>query len=277
MEPISIKSPFPGAAVFFLPETSSTMDEARKLVKLGFPSGTAVMADRQESGRGRFPDRKWQAEGGKNLLCTLILGPEAAGLSGFPLRIGLAICRAVDLFSIQLGLYPAASPALKWPNDVLIADRKLAGILCEASGDAVYVGFGINLNQTAFPPELAKKATSLALALGMKDGDEPLDRFRFLELVLDQIALVLGESAWRREAEALLWRRGERCRFLSGLPESNCVVEGEITGLSDSGSLLIRADGNPLPQAFPAGEILMPESPVFKGPRVDRNASNHIR
>jgi BirA family biotin operon repressor/biotin-[acetyl-CoA-carboxylase] ligase len=277
MEPISIKSPFPGAAVFFQPEMGSTMDEARRLMRLGLPSGTAVVTDHQTSGRGRFPERKWEAETGKSLLCTLALAPDLARLPGFPLRMGLAVCRSVDLFAIRIGSYPDAAPALKWPNDVLIADRKIAGILCEASSEAVYVGFGINLNQISFPPELAHKATSLALATGKQEGDEPLDRNGLLELVLDQMALVLGETSWRREAEAVLWHRGERCRFLPGLPESGNSVEGEICGLSESGAILIKPEGSSSPQAFAAGELLLPQGPAARGPRVDRGASNHIR
>jgi BirA family biotin operon repressor/biotin-[acetyl-CoA-carboxylase] ligase len=272
MEQLPVRNPFPGAASFYLLETTSTMDDAKKLVRLGFPPGSVVAAGSQSAGRGRFPDRVWEAEGEANLLATLILAREAALLPGFPLRMGLALCRAVDLFCLQSGYYPPSPPELKWPNDVLIGDRKLAGILCEATAEATFAGFGVNINQRSFPGALAAKATSLVQALGLGETAPPLDRFRLLELVLDQISLVLAETGWKEEAEALLWKRGERVRFQEGLPESNSIVEGRILGISPEGALLIDVAGEKQPRALSAGELILTEAP-----RVDRGDYNHIR
>ncbi len=246
------------------------MDEARRLARLGFAEGTFIGAEWQTAGRGRLPERVWEAERGKNLLGTLILAPEAARIPGFTLRIGLALCRSVDIFCIQEGFAPLEDPRLKWPNDVLVGGKKLAGILCEAAPEATYAGFGINVNQAGFSPGLEAKATSLSL---LRPGRGPdLDRDRFLELVLDQIRLVLGESSWKEEAEAVLWRRGEAVRFLRGLPEREDIVEGRLLGLDPSGALLIlpAAGGPPLPLV--SGELLPPRES-----RVDRSGPNHIR
>jgi BirA family biotin operon repressor/biotin-[acetyl-CoA-carboxylase] ligase len=272
MEPIQIRNPFAGAAGFHLLETNSTMDEARRLAKMGFPAGTTVAADIQSAGRGRFPDRSWESEPGANLLATLFLGPEAAAVPGVPIRIGLALCRAIDLFALQSGSCPSGSPMLKWPNDIMMNDRKIAGVLCEAAADGTFIGFGINVNQRRFGAELASKATSIALELDKADGKTRYDRFRLLELALDQIALTLCETAWREEAEALLWRRGERVRFQEGLPESGQLREGRLAGIEANGALLLALDGERHARAFVAGELLFPNAA-----RVDRSGSHHIR
>lgn len=277
MEPIPLRNPFPGAACFYLQETTSTMDEARRYARLGFPQGTFIGADQQSMGRGRFPERAWQAEKGKSLLGTIILGPGVARIPGFPLRIGLAVCRAVDIFLIQGGFVGAEDPRLKWPNDVFIKGRKIAGILCEASPEATYAGFGVNVNQRNFPPELEAKATSLALQGPGGDDARELDRFHLLELVLDQIFLVLSESSWREEAEALLWRRGETVRFLNGLPERQELIEGRLLGLDPQGALLIAPSAGGAALALVSGELLAAEVKPASPARVDRNGPNHIR
>ncbi len=264
------------------------MEDARKLRALGFPPGTVVAAGSQSQGRGRFPERRWEAEEGSSLLATLILDREAGTIPGFPLRMGLAACRAVDLFCLQTGGFLPSPPRLKWPNDILIDDRKVSGILCEAAGaakvagadpasaavgsEAVYAGFGVNLNQKSFPAGLRAKALSLSLALKRQDRDAPLDPFRLLEILLDQIQLVLHEDGWREEAAKVLWRQGEPVRFLEGLPERNQVLEGRIIGIGPTGALLIRVEGERRPRSLVAGEL------VHHGTvRVDRIAPDHIR
>lgn len=269
MTNLAIRNPFPGAASFRVTTTGSTMDDARKLAKTGFPPGTVIVADAQSSGRGRFEDRQWRAEPGEGLLATLFLGPEAARIPGLPLRIGLAICRALGMLGVRLGKGSFSAPALKWPNDVLLGGRKVAGILCEASPDGTFIGFGINVGMTGFPPELERKATSLALAMGTEA--DTLDRFRILELVLDQISMVLVESSWREEAESILWKKGEKLRFQNGLPETGEVIEGRLVGLDPSGALLIDSGGPSGPAAYAAGELIV-DWPA----RVDRNGSDHI-
>jgi biotin-(acetyl-CoA carboxylase) ligase len=154
----------------------------------------------------------------------------------------------------------------------------VAGILCEASPEGTFIGFGINVGMESFPPELAAKATSLAIALGGDAGD--FDRFRILELALGQIRLVLDDPRWREAAEAILWMKGARVRFQNGLPESGDVAEGILEGLDPTGALLLDQGKPAGPSAFAAGELIVdwpatqasPASPA----RVDRNAPDHI-
>jgi len=245
------------------------MNEARHLAHLGFPSGTAVAADIQNAGRGRFSERRWESSPGANLLATILLAPEYALQPGFTLRVGLALCRSLGLFCLQQGAAHVERPSLKWPNDVLMGGKKISGILCESAAEGLLVGVGLNVNQRSFSPSLAQRATSLALSLGVR---EDIDRWRLLELLLGQLRIVLEEGEWREEAESFLWRRGESVRFLVGLPEREEIVEGILEGIAPSGALLLHPEGKSRAEEFLSGELLPPELP-----RVDRNGAFHIR
>jgi hypothetical protein len=151
----------------------------------------------------------------------------------------------------------------------MLGDRKAAGILCEAGPAGVFAGIGLNCNQRTFPPELEARATSLALEL-----DRNVDRWLLLELFLGCLAAGLRCQSWLREAEKGLWKRGELVAFRPGLGARYGGTElsvdggtelsvgggtelflGRLTGLDDSGSLLIWAEGEPRPRAFPSGEL----------------------
>ena len=134
------------------PVTASTNLDARA----GRP-GDVFTADEQTAGRGRL-DHSWHSAPGENLMLSAVLdvselAPDA--VATLPLVVGLAVLRAlVPLITSPL--------AIKWPNDVLVHKRKIAGILCERVGDLVIAGVGVNVNQTEFPTEIADRATSLA-------------------------------------------------------------------------------------------------------------------
>ena len=145
-------------------ETESTNDDAWDLVGLGAPDGSVVVADHQTRGRGRM-GRTWHSSDARGLAMSVLihLSCEPDMLGTLPLVAGLALSRAFDRLGVDV--------ELKWPNDLLLDGRKLAGILCEgrktASGiQAAVVGVGVNVSQRAedFPPELRERATSLAIA-----------------------------------------------------------------------------------------------------------------
>ncbi|MBV8084093.1 MAG: biotin--[acetyl-CoA-carboxylase] ligase [Chloroflexi bacterium] len=140
----------------------STQTVARQLAQDGAPEWTVVVAEEQTGGRGRLGSTFHSPRGG--LYCSVVLRPPirpaCAGLIG--LAAGLASAEAVHDVT---GL----TPVLKWPNDLLLADRKLSGLLVELEADAerieyVILGTGVNVNLAAFPTELAGIATSLQLA-----------------------------------------------------------------------------------------------------------------
>ncbi len=136
--------------------TESTNLDAR----VGVP-GDVFTADEQTAGRGRL-DHKWLSQPGANVMMSVVLdvaeiSPEQ--VATLPLVVGLAVHAAVARFK------PASAGkriCLKWPNDVFVERRKIAGILCERHGDRVIAGVGVNVNQTVFAPEIAARATSLA-------------------------------------------------------------------------------------------------------------------
>jgi BirA family transcriptional regulator, biotin operon repressor / biotin---[acetyl-CoA-carboxylase] ligase len=260
MEAIAIASPFPGARAFLVETTASTQDEAKRLAAEGYPPGSLVAANAQSAGRGRFPGRGWESERGKNLLFTLYLGPGAPSETlppGLPIRIGLALREAVSLYAARLGREFGSPLKLKWPNDLMIGDRKVAGILCEAGSAGVFAGLGLNCNQERFPPALEGRATSLALELGREIG-----RWELLELFLERLAAGLApgqaEGAWLGVAEEALWRRGEAVAFLPGLAgrtAGSAPLLGSLEGIDAEGSILIRAEGDAEARAYPAGEL----------------------
>jgi BirA family biotin operon repressor/biotin-[acetyl-CoA-carboxylase] ligase len=138
--------------------TDSTNARARELVEAGAPHGTVVTADEQTAGRGR-QGRTWTAPPGKALLYSAILRPLDERHLLLPLSIPLAVCEAAE------ELEPGVNCQVKWPNDIWIEGRKLAGVLIEAKpqdGWAV-IGVGLNLSiaPDEFPPELCDTAVSL--------------------------------------------------------------------------------------------------------------------
>lgn len=201
-------------------ETASTNLDAR-----AGRSGDVFTADFQTTGRGRL-DHKWLSPPGTNLLMSVVLGVEGLPpdqVVTLPLVIGLAVARAVsaawqDEASCQV--------KLKWPNDVLVNGRKLAGILCERQGDAVIVGIGINVGQTEFPPEIASRSTSLRLIAGVCP---PVAQVR------DAVLREIGDlyDLWRREGFGAVYPQIAAIDFLRG--QSLSVVQTDADSSPVSG------------------------------------------
>ena len=160
-------------------ETASTNIDAR-----GGSHGDVFTADYQTAGRGRL-DHKWLSPPKANLMMSVVLSVEGLApeqVATLPLVIGLSVCKAIhSLLSLRHLCAPFAANnkvlatkgaqgghreiSLKWPNDVLIDGKKIAGILCERNGDNVIAGIGVNVGQTEFDKEIAERATSLAITV----------------------------------------------------------------------------------------------------------------
>ena len=212
-----------------LRETSSTNDRARALAVAGAPHGAVVTAGIQTAGRGR-QGRTWAAPAGQALLCSLLLRDYDALL---PLRAGLAVA---DL---------AGEGALvKWPNDVLVDGRKLAGILVEArphDGWAV-LGMGVNVavDVAELPPEVRERAATL----GRRPGDlEPAlhELLRLLEHRLAEPPPACLDALRARDA-----LRDRPVRWAAG--------EGIGAGIDEAGALLVRLAGGTV-ITLDAGEV----------------------
>jgi BirA family biotin operon repressor/biotin-[acetyl-CoA-carboxylase] ligase len=217
-------------ALVCLAETTSVLDELHRLAAQGATAGTAVLADRQTRGRGR-QGRSWQSPAGRGIWLAFLVrpGPPETGL--LALRVGLAVARAVEAVG--------AAARIKWPNDVMLGDRKLAGILCEARWESarpawVAVGIGINV-KGPLPDEIAGLAATL-------DETVPADRVEVLgHLVPGLQALPSGGDLSPEERAALAardWLAGRR------LIEP---VSGIAAGIDPAGRLLVHTERGETP------------------------------
>jgi BirA family biotin operon repressor/biotin-[acetyl-CoA-carboxylase] ligase len=167
---------------------ASTQSVAFDLAERGAADRTVVLADHQTAGRGRR-GRSWSDEPGSSLLVSILLRPRLP-LPRLPLLSYAAAVAVAEALEAVAGL----RPSLKWPNDVLVRGRKIAGILLESrlspAAPTVVVGIGVNLTQRRFPPELEGHATSVALETG-----RAVERERALTALLGAL------DVWRSRLE----------------------------------------------------------------------------
>lgn len=243
-------------AVTVFETTASTNDEARKAAASGAPHGAVLVADAQSRGRGRGA-HVWHSPAGENIYLSLVLRTEVPArlLPPVTLVVGLAVAGVVEG---ALG----RPCALKWPNDVQVGGRKLAGVLVEAqlrgaAATALIVGVGLNVHASHFPEELAQKATSLRL-----EGGSDLDRS---SLVAELSAAILSsvETFARRGLEAFLPQLRAR-DALRGQPVLFDGLAGQGEGLDAEGRLLVR-DAAGVLHAVASGEVLVASRPAADG------------
>jgi len=219
----------------------STSDLAKEIAEHGAAHGEVVIADRQTAGRGRR-GRAWSSPPGKNLYLSVVLRPQLPPqrASELTLVASLAVCDACRQAGVDAGI--------KWPNDVLVGGRKVAGILTELAAEPdevhwVVIGIGVNLNaaEEDFPEELRGVAASLAIARG-----QPVPRALFaaallalLEQWLDRHAeegFGVVREAWRERSVTL----GHDVR----VDVDGVDVEGVAEDLDQTGALLVRSGGS---------------------------------
>ena len=208
-------------------ETGSTNDDLAVLAREGADEGLWLRAERQTGGKGR-QGRPWQSPPGNLHASTLVrLRPDD------PPAPTLALVAAVALH--EAASVHASGVRIKWPNDLLADEAKLAGILLEREGDAVVIGFGVNL--AIHPRDLDRPATSLAALAGT--APDPADFLGVLAEIFDRCL-----DRWRSEGLAAIRRRWLDAAHPLGTALSTPEGEGSFEGLDDSGALrLRRADG----------------------------------
>ncbi|MFQ3620398.1 MAG: biotin--[acetyl-CoA-carboxylase] ligase [Spirochaetales bacterium] len=253
---LKVSTPFGNAPVFYKPETESTMIDARNLASQGFPTGTLVVAGYQIAGRGRFADRKWESPPGESLLCTLILRVNDLPNPPGPLSLKAALALAT-LLEEELELYPS----IKWPNDILLEGRKVAGILVESREAVALIGLGINCLQKSFPKELRKTAISLrkvtAKRFEVQDLIPPLLQHLKRWILPDaSVASISPPTHWKTELENRLYQRNQSVWFQPGLPDQEEPFAGILKGISEEGLLQIQREGSSAISEYAAGEIL---------------------
>jgi BirA family biotin operon repressor/biotin-[acetyl-CoA-carboxylase] ligase len=157
-----VRRALPNHRIDYYDSLPSTQPVATKLAEVGAPSGTAVVAGEQTAGIGR-QGHSWHSEPDSGLYVSLILYPpiEPATRPVLTLALGLATAEAIARVA-------GIRCDLRWPNDVMIQDRKAAGILVQLAGDAAVAGIGINVNHETFPADIAVEATSIRIATGQR-------------------------------------------------------------------------------------------------------------
>ncbi|MDP9396886.1 MAG: biotin--[acetyl-CoA-carboxylase] ligase [Actinomycetota bacterium] len=247
--------------------TGSTNADVRAAALAGAPEGLVVVAEEQSQGRGRL-GREWQSPPRAGLTFSVLLRPAdvpAAAWGWLPLVVGVALATA-------LRRHAGVDALLKWPNDVLVAERKLAGVLVErvddldhVDGPAAVVGVGVNVLQRA--DELpVPTATSLALA-----GATSTDRAALLRAALHELAGRYGQ--WR-VAAGDVERAGLRAEYRDlsaslgrpvriSLPDGG-LLEGTAADVDSSGRLVLRDAGGGI-AALSAGDVVHVRTPAAAG------------
>jgi BirA family biotin operon repressor/biotin-[acetyl-CoA-carboxylase] ligase len=217
----------------------STNTQAMAAAAEGAAEGSVFLAEEQTAGRGRAA-HAWHSVRSAGIYCSVVLRPALppSDVLVLSLAAGLAVHAAIQQIDARVPV------DLKWPNDVLIAGKKVCGILTEMNAEAtrvryIVVGIGINVNHASFPKEIAEQATSLKLASGSEWSRvelvaallKSLDR-EYRELCGDPEA---RRSILRRFAECSSWVRGKKVR----IEENDWSFEGTTAGLDERGFLQV--------------------------------------
>ena len=230
------------------PAVVSTMDEAAAWAEAGAPHGAVLTTDHQTGGRGRL-GRSWEDAEGESLLASIVLrDPPTDRLGLVPLAVGLAVADAVD------ALARSTVASVKWPNDVLVDGRKLAGVLTEArhgaSGTVAIVGLGLNVSQRSFPDALARRAVSLR-QLAIDADRDALLRAILTRLERQLVEVATGSAdAFVAAFDARMAHRGERVAVTSSTGERTV---GTALGIALDGALRLRVEGEE--QTVYAGDV----------------------
>jgi BirA family transcriptional regulator, biotin operon repressor / biotin---[acetyl-CoA-carboxylase] ligase len=239
------------APVQFSEVTGSTNTDLVRLAEQGAPAWTVLATNHQEQGRGRL-GRTWVSRPGSSLLVSVLLRPELPASEAALVTLGAGVCMALAC-SVACGV----DVGCKWPNDLVIHDRKLGGILVEARVDGghvehMVVGSGVNLEHSEddFPPDLRGLATSVTMEGGRPDAATLLFEYLFrLTRFCDPAKPGFRETIldlYRRHCDTL--GRRVRARTTEG-----GEVEGTATGVGDDGELLVATTDGPARVGF--GEI----------------------
>lgn len=228
----AIAHDFPDPFRLLIRETvDSTNDDLRALACGGAADGLVLLALRQTAGRGRR-GAAWFSPAGESLAISILVRPQESKAlwPRLALAAGLAIAEAVESFGPPTGI--------KWPNDVWIGRRKVAGILVDAGSDFAIVGIGLNVLTTQFPPEVSEIATSLSLETGQNPP-----RAEVLAAVVRRFAIRRKQIG--SDFNDLLNAVRQRCVLTNhrvSLSTSGGLKQGIVEGIAQGGELLLRTE-----------------------------------
>ena len=227
-----------GRTIHFYEKLDSTNLAAMTVAEGGAPEGTALIAEEQLQGRGRA-DRAWHSPAGVGIYCSVILRPNFS-----PARVQLLTLMAAVAVAHAITRNLNLSPGIKWPNDILVHNKKIAGILLETKSSPTQIlyavlGIGVNVNHTSddLPSGLPAGASSLRIETGELVDREGLvcQVFAELENLYEEIRLRGSDSLlveWRKLSITL----GQGVRVLQG----ERVIEGRAMDVNEDGALLVK-------------------------------------
>ena len=230
------KTNWAGREIFYYDVIDSTNIKAKQLAEEGHPAGTLVVAEKQETGRGRR-GRSWDAPAGSGIYMTLVLKPEINPNNASMLTLVAALAVAGGITKCT-----GTQAGIKWPNDIVMEGKKVCGILTEMSAQFDYVnhivvGIGINVHNEHFPKEIEEMATSIYLQTG-----EHINRAALIEEILEQFehyyAIYLKTedlSGLVKEYNAALVNMNKNVRVLD--PKE--PFEGKAMGINERGELIV--------------------------------------
>ncbi len=247
-----VNTKWAGRKVYFHSETDSTNEDAKYLAEEGAEHGSLIVADVQTAGKGRR-GRVWETAKGEAIAMSLLLrpsfSPDKASM--------LTLLMAISVAEVISQLHPELKVNIKWPNDVLVNDKKVCGILTEMNAEPDYIhhvviGVGINVNQREFPEELQETAISLAMAKG-----EKVERSALILGIMEYFEYYYGIFEQRLDVsdfveiyDGYLINRNRQVRVLDPKGE----YEGVAEGINDNGELIIHMTDGTL-RRVSSGEV----------------------
>lgn len=223
--------------VLYFDTIDSTNTKAQELAEKGYQSGTLVVADKQESGKGRR-GRSWVSPSGTGIFMTLMIKPNINpnNASMLTLVAALAVAKAITSVTGEEAL-------IKWPNDIVVNGKKVCGILTEMNAQFDYinhivVGIGINVHNESFPEEISQMASSLMIEAGGKRFHRAqiiAETMSYFEQYYDTFLKTQDLSALVREYDKLLVNRNKSVRVLD--PKE--PFDGKAMGITPKGELIV--------------------------------------
>lgn len=223
--------------VLYFDTIDSTNTKAQELAEKGYPSGTLVVADKQDSGKGRR-GRSWVSPSGTGIFMTLMIKPDINPNNASMLTLVAALAVAKAITSVT-----GEEAMIKWPNDIVVNSKKVCGILTEMNAQFDYinnivVGIGINVHNESFPEEISQMASSLMIEAGGKRFHRAqiiAETMSYFEQYYDTFLKTQDLSALVREYDKLLVNRNKSVRVLD--PKE--PFDGKAMGITPKGELIV--------------------------------------
>lgn len=246
-----IDTEWAGQTIYYFDQIDSTNIRAKQLGEEGVPHGTLIVAGQQNAGRGRR-GRTWESPPGVSIYMSIVLRPEMPPVKAPMLTLVMALS-AADSLKECTGL----DVQIKWPNDIILNGKKLAGILTEMSTEMDYInhvviGVGINVNTERLPEELEEKATSLRLETGriIRRSEIIASIMKEFEKNYQLFIETQGLRQMQEKYNSLLVNREKEVRILGVKEEYTAYA----LGINEKGELLVRRDNGEI-EAILAGEV----------------------